>query len=167
MRESSNGYFLSKSSKPNISPGLQAVTVDLHATLLLTTLSAALYVLFMGIAPVIWAAISDYYQVRRLLLVISMVIFAVCSLGCALVNNIGGLIALRIIQSMGASCGQAVRAGVITDCYPVEGRGAAFAKYFTGMFLGPLLGTFSSVNQELYILNLLDKKVQFLEVSLS
>lgn len=121
----------------------------------------------MGIAPVIWAAISDYYQVRRVLLVISMVIFAVCSLGCALVNNIGGLIALRIIQSMGASCGQAVRAGVITDCYPVEGRGAAFAKYFTGMFLGPLLGTFSSVNQELYILNLLDKKVQFWEVSLS
>lgn len=94
----------------------------------------------MGIAPVIWAAVSDHYQVRRVLLVSSMIIFAVCSPGCGLINNIGGLIALQIIQSMGASCGQAVGAGVIADCYQVEKRGAAFAKYFTGMFLGPLLG---------------------------
>ena len=33
-----------------------------------------------------------------------------------------------------------VGSGVIADCYPVERRGAAFGKYFFGVFIGPLTG---------------------------
>lgn len=71
-----------------------------------------------------------------------MVIFAFSSLGCALVNNIGGLVVLRCIQSVGSSAAQSVGAGVVADCYPVEKRGAAFGKFFFGVFVGPLIGEF-------------------------
>lgn len=71
-----------------------------------------------------------------------MIIFSFASLGSALVGNIGGLIVLRCMQSLGASCGQSVGAGVIADCYPVEQRGAAFGKYFFGVFFGPLIGMY-------------------------
>ncbi|KAI8384550.1 major facilitator superfamily domain-containing protein [Radiomyces spectabilis] len=136
-----------------------------------TTLTAALFVLFMGIAPVFWASISDFYEVRRVLFMISMVIFIAASLGSAFITNIWGLVVLRCVQSIGSSCGQSVGAGtlfnnvaplfnptffflnsqiysfsryfnvgVIADCYPVERRGAAFGKYFFGVFIGPLTG---------------------------
>lgn len=94
----------------------------------------------MGIAPVFWASASDFYSIRRWLFIISMLIFAVASLGSAVMTNIWGLVVLRCVQAMGASCGQSVGAGVIADCYPVEKRGAAFSKYFFGVFFGPLLG---------------------------
>ncbi|KAI8067176.1 major facilitator superfamily domain-containing protein [Gongronella butleri] len=121
-------------------PGLPSITADLQAPPIATTLTAALFVLFMGIAPVFWASASENYQMRRWLLIVSMWIFAVASLGAALVNNIWGLVVLRCLQSVGASCGQSVGAGVIADCYPIEQRGTAFGKFFFGVFFGPLLG---------------------------
>lgn len=65
----------------------------------------------MGISPVFWASLSDYYQVRRVLFLFSMIIFAAASIGCAFINNIWGLVVLRCVQSLGASCGQSVGAG--------------------------------------------------------
>ncbi|KAG1474797.1 hypothetical protein G6F56_000132 [Rhizopus delemar] len=121
-------------------PGLPDITSDLNAPSIATTLTAALFILAMGISPVFWASLSDYYQVRRVLFLFSMIIFAAASIGCAFINNIWGLVVLRCVQSLGASCGQSVGAGVVADCYPVEKRGAAFGKYFFGVFFGPLLG---------------------------
>ncbi|RCI05113.1 hypothetical protein CU098_009016 [Rhizopus stolonifer] len=121
-------------------PGLPDITADLHAPSMATTLTAALFVLFMGIAPVFWAALSDFYQIRRFLFMCSMIIFAAASIGSAFMNNIWGLVVLRCLQSVGASCGQSVGAGVVADIYPIEQRGAAFGKYFFGVFIGPLLG---------------------------
>ncbi|KAI8370789.1 major facilitator superfamily domain-containing protein [Choanephora cucurbitarum] len=121
-------------------PGLPDITSDLNAPSIATTLTAALFILAMGIAPVFWAALSDYLQIRRFLLLCSMLIFAAASIGSAFVNNIWALIVLRCVQSVGASCGQSVGAGSIADCYPVEERGTAFGKFFLGVFIGPLLG---------------------------
>lgn len=93
--------------------GLPAITEELHAPPIATTLTAALFVLLMGIAPVFWASFSDRLHVRRVLLFFSMIVFAVASLGAAFINNIWGLVVLRCIQAVGSSCGQSVGAGVI------------------------------------------------------
>lgn len=91
--------------------GLPAITSDLHAPAIATTLTAALFVLAMGIAPVFWASLSDFYEVRRVLFLASMLIFAAASIGSAFINNIWGLVVLRCVQSVGSSCGQSVGAG--------------------------------------------------------
>ncbi|KAG2194278.1 hypothetical protein INT46_000046 [Mucor plumbeus] len=121
-------------------PGLPYVTEELHAQSIATTLTAALFVLFMGIAPVIWASISEYYHIRRFLFLIAMVIFMATSIGAVFVHNIWVLVVVRCIQSIGVSSGQSVGAGCIADLYPVEERGAAFGKYMFGVIFGPLLG---------------------------
>lgn len=90
---------------------MPSITADLNAPAIATTLTAALFVLSMGIAPVFWASLSDFYQVRRILLMLSMLIFAAASIGSAFINNIWGLVVLRCVQSVGASCGQSVGAG--------------------------------------------------------
>lgn len=74
-------------------------------------MTAALFVLAMGITPVFWASLSDFYQVRRILLLFSMLIFAAASIGSAFINNIWALVVLRCVQSVGSSCGQSVGAG--------------------------------------------------------
>ncbi|OAD07841.1 hypothetical protein MUCCIDRAFT_135793 [Mucor lusitanicus CBS 277.49] len=121
-------------------PGLPYVTEELHAQRMATTLTAALFVLFLGIAPVTWAAISEHYQVRRFLFLVAMVIFTVTSIGAAFVHNIWALVVVRCIQSIGVACGQSLGAGCIADLYPVEERGAAFGKYMFGAILGPVSG---------------------------
>ncbi|KAG0169424.1 hypothetical protein DFQ28_003683 [Apophysomyces sp. BC1034] len=121
-------------------PGIPIITEDLHATPIATTLTAALFVLFIGIAPVFWASLSDHYHVRRFPTIISIIIFIAASLGSAFVNNIWALVVLRCVQSVGSSCGQAIGPGVISDCYPLEKRGAAFGKFFFGVFIGPMVG---------------------------
>ncbi|KAI7908346.1 major facilitator superfamily domain-containing protein [Cokeromyces recurvatus] len=121
-------------------PGLPYVTAELHAPPIATTLTAALYILFLGIAPVIWAAISEYFYIRRFLFLVAMFIFTVTSIGAAFVNNIWALIVVRCIQSVGVSSGQSLGAGYIADLYPIEERGAAFGKYMFGVIFGPLLG---------------------------
>ncbi|KAI7862873.1 major facilitator superfamily domain-containing protein [Spinellus fusiger] len=126
-------------------PGVPEITTELNAPAIAITLTAALYALFTGIGPVFWASISDYYHIRRWPNLLSMLIFAVSSLAMVFVNDIWALVVLRCLQSVGASCGQAIGAGMfvdtnITDLYVLEERGAAFGKYFFGMFIGPLLG---------------------------
>ncbi|KAI9311078.1 major facilitator superfamily domain-containing protein [Dichotomocladium elegans] len=121
-------------------PGIPILTVDLQTTSLLITLTAAAFSLLSGISPVFWAAASDYFEIRRFLILLSTVIFGLSSIGAAVINTIVGLVVLRCVQAIGTSCLMSVGAGVIADLYPIEERGAAFSKYYFVVFIGPLLG---------------------------
>ncbi|KAI8968444.1 major facilitator superfamily domain-containing protein [Mycotypha africana] len=118
-------------------PGLPYINSELKTQAIATTLTAALYVLFMGFTPIVWASLSEALEIRRSLLITSMIVFGFSSLGAALVNNIWGLLVLRIIQAMGASAGLSIGGA---DCFPVEERGAAFGKFYFMSFIGPLIG---------------------------
>ena len=69
-----------------------------------------------------------------------MLIFAISSLGNALVTNIWGMVVLRCVQAIGSSAGGSIGGGVIADLYPIEERGRAYGKFFLGMNIGPILG---------------------------
>ncbi|KAI8069464.1 major facilitator superfamily domain-containing protein [Gongronella butleri] len=105
-------------------------------------LTTSLFILFGGIGPIFWGSMSDYYHVRRFLYLVSLLIFSVASVGCALVTNIWALVVLRCIQSVGTSVTMSVGAGrcTVSDCWEVTERGAAFSVLFVGQFFGPLVG---------------------------
>ncbi|KAI8985212.1 major facilitator superfamily domain-containing protein [Pilobolus umbonatus] len=116
------------------------VTEDLNAPPIATTLTAALFIMFMGIAPMVWASLSEHFHIRRVIYLAAMLIFTATSIGAVFVQNIWALVAVRCIQSIGVSSGQSVGSGYISDLYPIEERGAAFGKYMFGAVFGPLLG---------------------------
>lgn len=120
--------------------GIPYIAEELEASSLSVTLTTALYILLTGIAPVFWGSISDYYKIRRPLVLASLVIFCISTVVAGVVSNIWALIVLRCIQATGASCTLAVGAGIIADCFAVEERGAAFSQFFYGLFVGPLVG---------------------------
>ncbi|KAK9718044.1 hypothetical protein K7432_005773 [Basidiobolus ranarum] len=121
-------------------PALPTITEDLKASGTAVNATVSLFILFMGIAPVFWASMSDHYGVRRILYLSSITIFIAASIGGAFVNDITLLIVLRCIQSCGSSSSSSLGAGTIADCYDLHERGTAMGLLFLGQYLGPLLG---------------------------
>ncbi|KAI9491754.1 major facilitator superfamily domain-containing protein [Zychaea mexicana] len=120
-------------------PGLLAVANDLNTSTSAVNGSVSAYVVFMGVAPLIWASISDQYGRKRMYL-FSNLLSLVTSIICAVSSNIGMLIVFRGLQSCGANAGLTLGAGVIADTIPISIRGKAYGWFYIGPLIGPVLG---------------------------
>lgn len=74
---------------------------------------------------------SDAYG-RKPMYIYSLSIGIVASIICALSKNIAMLIVFRAIQACGATSGQTLGAGVISDLFDVTRRGKAYGAFFIG-----------------------------------
>ncbi|KAI8137472.1 major facilitator superfamily domain-containing protein [Fennellomyces sp. T-0311] len=119
-------------------PGLLAVANDLNTSVSAVNGTVAAYVVFMGVAPLIWASLSDQYGRKRMYL-FSNLLSVATSIICAVSTNIGMLIVFRALQSCGANAGLTLGAGVIADTIPIEIRGKAYGFFYIG-FLCQYLG---------------------------
>ncbi|KAL1927933.1 hypothetical protein VTP01DRAFT_3338 [Rhizomucor pusillus] len=120
-------------------PGLLSVARDLHTTISAVNGSVSAFVVFMGVAPLIWASLSDQYGRKRMYL-LSNLLSLVASIICAFSQNIGMLIVFRALQSCGANAGLTLGAGVIADMVPVADRGNAYGFFYIGPLVGPVIG---------------------------
>lgn len=120
-------------------PGLLAVAADLNTTTSAVNGTISAFVVFMGISPLFWAALSDSYGRKRMYL-ISGLINVISSIICAFSRNIGMLVVFRAIQSFGANAGLTLGAGVISDSIAVEVRGKAYGFFYIGPLVGPVIG---------------------------
>lgn len=84
--------------------------------------------------PLFWSSMSDAYG-RKPMYVYSLFIGIVASIICAISRNIVILIVFRAIQACGASSGQTLGAGVISDMFDVTQRGKAYGAFFIGYVL--------------------------------
>ncbi|KAL9553502.1 hypothetical protein MBANPS3_003267 [Mucor bainieri] len=120
-------------------PGILAVVEDLHTTTSAVNGTISAFVVFMGISPLVWAALSDTYG-RKPMYIYSGIISVVSSVIGASSTNIGMLVVFRALQSFGSNAGLTLGAGVIADMIPVESRGKAYGVFYTGPLLGPVIG---------------------------
>ena len=74
---------------------------------------------------------SDAYG-RKPMYICSLSIGIVASIICALSKNIVMLIVFRAVQACGATSGQTLGAGVISDLFDVTRRGKAYGAFFIG-----------------------------------
>lgn len=119
-------------------PALTNVAATLHSTADIINVSYGLYVLSLGIFPLWWSSLSEYYG-RRTVYVLSFFLFAVFQIGCALSKNIGSLMIFRILSGGAAASVQAVGAGTLGDIYSVTERGRAMGYFYLGPLMGPLM----------------------------
>eukprot|EP01127_Copromyxa_protea_P009227 TRINITY_DN2159_c0_g1_i3.p1 TRINITY_DN2159_c0_g1~~TRINITY_DN2159_c0_g1_i3.p1 ORF type:complete len:393 (+),score=61.45 TRINITY_DN2159_c0_g1_i3:157-1335(+) len=120
-------------------PSIPLVVIDLETTEAKVDLAVALYMLMLGTAPVVWAAVSDRYG-RKFLLATGLGIHAVTSVACGFSWNVEALICFRVLQSIGVSSLLVVGAGVVADIYPPEVRGNALGWFTMAPAVGPLFG---------------------------
>ncbi len=121
---------------PNIQDSLQASSIQVQQTLTAYMLAFAVMILWHG-------ALSDAFG-RRNLILGSLAVFAVASLGCAAAHSIEYLWAFRILQGVSAGAGMVIGRAIIRDVY-ADAPAARLLSLVTMIFsiapaIAPILG---------------------------
>ncbi|KFH73040.1 hypothetical protein MVEG_00265 [Podila verticillata NRRL 6337] len=121
-------------------PSLVQITKDLNASTTTINSSVSLFILFMGISPLLTSTLSDHFKFRRVLYLVFTTIFCLASLGGGFSKSAGPLIAARVFQAIGSGGASILGAGTVADIYVPTEQGTSMGLMFLGQFLGPVLG---------------------------
>ncbi|KAF8930997.1 hypothetical protein BGZ47_000286 [Haplosporangium gracile] len=121
-------------------PSLVQIRDDLNASQTSINASVSLFILFMGIAPLVTSTLSDLFKIRRVLYLAFGMIFTIASIGGGFSRSPAGLILARVFQAVGSGGATILGAGTVTDIYVPAEQGTAMGLFFLGQFLGPVLG---------------------------
>ncbi|CAH1830267.1 unnamed protein product [Saccharomyces cerevisiae] len=132
-----------------ISGGLGTVEKKFHVGMEAAILSCSLMVIGFSLGPLIWSPVSDLYG-RRVAYFVSMGLYVIFNIPCALAPNLGCLLACRFLCGVWSSSGLCLVGGSIADMFPSETRGKAIAFFafapYVGPVVGPLVNGFVSVS---------------------
>ncbi|THZ51778.1 MFS general substrate transporter [Aureobasidium pullulans] len=124
-------------------PSIPTIASDLSSSIELINLTVTGYLIFQGLSPTLWGAVSDTYG-RRITYICTFVIFIAACIGLAETDNYAQLLVLRCLQSTGSASTIAIGAGVVGDVTTREERGGYMGYFQAGLLLpvafGPLIG---------------------------
>jgi EmrB/QacA subfamily drug resistance transporter len=122
---------------------LPAIARDLSATVAQMQWVVESYSLMLSSLVLVGGSLGDQFG-RRRMFGTGVCVFAAASGGCAISQTIGQLIALRILQGVGAALLVPGSLALISAAYPEETRGRAIGTWsgFSGITaaLGPVIG---------------------------
>ncbi|CCE92155.1 spermine transporter TDEL_0D05710 [Torulaspora delbrueckii] len=132
-----------------IAGGLFTVSEKYHVGSEVAVLSVSLMVIGFSLGPLLWSPVSDLYG-RRVAYFVSMGLYVIFNIPCAISPNISGLMVCRFLCGVWASSGLCLVGGSIADMFPSETRGKAIAFFafapYVGPVFGPLVNGFISVS---------------------
>lgn len=121
-----------------IFPCIDSLEQDLDTTTDKVNIAVGIYLLGLGIFPIWWSSISEF-KGRRTVYIISFSCLVGFSIGCALCKSIGAFIGLRLLCGASSSSAQTMGAGVLSDLFIPEERGAQIGLFYLGSLMAPLL----------------------------
>lgn len=126
-------------------PGQEQIQKEFGVGHVVGTLNLSMYVLGYGLGPMIFSPLSEFAKIgRQPLYILTFFGFAMLQIGCALVDNIAGLVILRFITGVlcspslstgGATVGDTVKPDLVPVFIGLWSVGAVSAPV-----IGPLLG---------------------------
>ncbi|KAI1608582.1 putative MFS multidrug transporter [Exophiala viscosa] len=124
-------------------PSLPQIAHDLSVSTNRVNLTVTCYMIFQGLSPTLWGAVSDALG-RRITYCCTMVVFLGACIGLAETRDFVQLIVLRCVQSTGSASTIALGAGVIGDITRRGERGGYMGFYQGGVLMpvaiGPVIG---------------------------
>lgn len=133
--------FLAPISSTSILAAAPEVVKTFNTTGTVFGVSNALYMIFMGVSPLIYGPMGTAFG-RRWPLIVAAVTFTGFSIGTALAPNLAAYFVFRILSALQGTCFLIVGSTVIGDIYrPVE-RGTAYGWFLSGTLIGPAAGPF-------------------------
>ncbi|WVF71357.1 hypothetical protein IAT40_006161 [Kwoniella sp. CBS 6097] len=112
-------------------PVINGLAEELHATEAEIGLSLSMYILFQGIMPVLWAAISEPSYL------VSYAIYVVALIVASRAKDMSVLIGMRVLQAVGSGAVTACGAGSLADMYEMHERGEKMGLFYGIPMLGP------------------------------
>ncbi|KAF9581876.1 hypothetical protein BGW38_000947 [Lunasporangiospora selenospora] len=121
-------------------PSLVKIKDELGTSQTAINASVSLFILFMGIAPLVASTLSDTFKIRRILYIVFTIVFTIASLGGGFAKSVAPLIIARVFQAIGSGGASILGAGTVADIFAPAEQGTSMGLFFLGQFLGPLLG---------------------------
>ena len=121
------------------SPAIDAVAKEFNVSKELAILPLSLYVLGLGLGPLISGSISETFG-RRIVYLTCMPICLLFALGAGFSKGIAALAVCRFLSATAGAAPLAIGAGTIADIFVPHRRAAAISLWVLAPFLGPALG---------------------------
>ena len=137
------GFFMILVDNTIVSVATPAIIEDLKTDYNSGIWVTSAYLLAYAVPLLVTGRLGDRFGPKRVYLV-GLAIFTLASLWCGLTDSIGGLIAARVVQGVGASLITPQTMSVITRTFPAAKRGSAMALWGAtagvATLVGPILG---------------------------
>ncbi|KIM94619.1 hypothetical protein OIDMADRAFT_45586 [Oidiodendron maius Zn] len=132
--------WLNVAGSSMFAPGVPQILVQFHESSSTTaTFLVSVYILGFAFGPLLVAPLSEVYGRSRLYF-FGNVFFTIFTVGAALSNGIGMLMAFRLLMGLAGSVPITIGSGSVADVMPVEKRGRALSAWALGPLLGPCIG---------------------------
>ena len=124
-------------------PAIPATAIDLTAPLSLVQLTVPIFFVGFAIGQAVYGSSSDRFG-RKPVMVAGILLFIVSSLACAVAQDARMLLAMRLVQGLGAGAGPVLGRAIIRDLFqgPQMARVMSFAMaaFITAPIIAPSIG---------------------------
>ena len=117
-------------------PSFPAIEAEFGISRAMLSQSLAVYLLAFAISMLFWGPLADRLG-RRLVIIISMAIYSLASIGCALADNADTFLFLRVVQGLTASGGVVAARAMIRDANSAEDARRAMSQVVMYFALAP------------------------------
>jgi len=115
------------------------ITSEFHVSRVVATLGLSLFVMGLGIGPMILAPLSEFYG-RRPIYVVSFAFFLIWLIPCAVAKNLGTELVARFIDGIAGSAFLSVAGGTVGDMFTRSELQAPMMIFTASPFIGPPVG---------------------------
>ncbi|KAK9475292.1 putative MFS multidrug transporter, partial [Dipodascopsis tothii] len=122
-----------------VTGGLGLVNDKYNVSSEVSTLTCSIMVIGFAVGPLAWSPLSEQFG-RRPVYFISLGLYTIFNIPCALSPNIGGLLVSRFLCGVFSSSGLVLAGGTIADIWRMEERGNAIAYFAAAPYCGPVFG---------------------------
>ncbi|KAJ5594998.1 uncharacterized protein N7459_001206 [Penicillium hispanicum] len=122
-----------------VTGGLGLIEEKYNVSLEVAILTCSIMVCGFAVGPLLWSPLSEIIG-RRPVYIISLGLYVIFNIPCALAPNIGGLLVSRFLCGVFSSSGLSLAGGTIADVWNIEERGMAIAYFAAAPYCGPVVG---------------------------
>jgi multidrug resistance protein len=122
-----------------VTGGLGLIEDKYNVSLEVAILTCSIMVFGFAVGPLLWSPLSEIIG-RRPVYIISLALYTIFNIPCALSPNIGGLLVSRFLCGVFSSSGLSLAGGTIADIWNIEERGMAIAYFAAAPYCGPVIG---------------------------
>lgn len=117
----------------------EQITTEFHISRVVATLGLSLFVMGLGLGPMVLGPLSEFYG-RRPIYLVSFANFLIWLIPCAVAKNIGTELVARFIDGVAGSAFLSVAGGTVGDMFNRNELQAPMMIFTASPFIGPPIG---------------------------